>query len=131
MSGEKNEENEKYLNMIPEDDRGDVIMVRMILKSVTEFLKEAKEPIEELLKTLGASLDGSKIGQDVAKFYKSLIEAGIPEDMAKQMTTDYFQKRVEAANILSSLTKILGTRRGKYMLSNIEKVIEKEEEEEE
>jgi len=140
MSQEKRkEEEEEYLNMIPEDDRGDVLMLKMVLKSVTEFLREAKEPIEEILKTLGGSLDDSKIGQDVAKFYTSLIEAGVPEDMAKQMTTEYFRKRLEAANVVSSLINMLGKRGGKFEFSDLGKLIEKsvkevkdiEEEEEE
>jgi hypothetical protein len=121
----KNEKN--FLDMIPEEDRGDIIMLRMVLKSVTEFLKEAKEPIEDLFKVLGTSLDGGKIGQDVAKFYQSLIESGIPEDMAKQMTTEYFHKRLEAANIIGSLTNLLG--KGSFKLGELKKILGKVSEE--
>jgi len=123
MSQEKRKEEEEYLDMIPEDDRGDVLVLKMVLKSVTEFLREAKEPIEELLKTLGGSLDGNKIGQDVAKFYTSLIEAGLPEDMAKQMTTEYFKKRLEAANVVSSLINMMGKRGGKLEFGDLGKLV--------
>ncbi|MCE4607141.1 MAG: hypothetical protein F7B59_07440 [Desulfurococcales archaeon] len=125
MSQEERKEEEEYLDMIPEDDRGDVLMLKMVLKSVTEFLREAKEPIEEMLKTLSVSLDGGKIGQDVAKFYTNLIEAGVPEDMAKQMTIEYFEKRLEAANVASRLISMIGNRRGKFEFSDLGKLVEK------
>ena len=77
--------------------------VKEILGAVTEFIASLKEPIKELLDTLAQSLNGEKLGKEVASFYKQLVDSGIPEDMAKEMSKEYFKKRLESAPNLGSL----------------------------
>nr|MEB3825623.1 hypothetical protein [Desulfurococcales archaeon] len=90
MSEKEEKRGEDLISLIPESDRGDVMTLRFVLKSVTEFLRDIKEPLADLMKTLGASLDGRKIGEEVAAFYESLREANMPEDLAAKMTQEYF-----------------------------------------
>lgn len=54
-------------------------------------LVSAKVPkiITECLKTLYSEEAGSQMGKAVGKFYKELVEAGIPDSEALKMTKDY------------------------------------------
>ncbi len=86
-----------------EEEENDAEEIREILGAVTEFIASLKEPIKELLDTLAQSLNGEKLGKEVASFYKQLIDSGIPEDMAKEMTREYFRKRLESAPNIGSI----------------------------
>jgi len=81
--------------------------VREILKAVSEFIEGLKEPIKEFLDMMLSSLDGKKLGEEVAKFYRELKESGMPEDMAKDMVKEFFKKRLESAPSLGSLIETL------------------------
>lgn len=86
-----------------EEEEHDVEELKEVLGAVTEFIASLKEPIKELLDTLAQSLNGEKLGREVASFYKQLVDSGIPEDMAKEMTKEYFRKRLESAPNLGSI----------------------------
>jgi len=81
--------------------------VREILKAVSEFIEGLKEPIKEFLDMMMSSLDGKKLGEEVAKFYRELKESGMPEDMAKDMVKEFFRKRLESAPSLEGLVEAL------------------------
>ena len=85
------------------EEENDAEEIREILGAVTEFIASLKEPIKELLDTLAQSLNGEKLGKEVASFYKQLVDSGIPEDMAKEMTREYFRKRLESAPNIGSI----------------------------
>ncbi len=76
-----------------------------ILKAVSEFLKSLEGPITKLLDTFLSTLNGEKLGSDVASFYAKLKESGMPDDIAVEMTKQYFEKRTSIADI----TKLIGT----------------------
>lgn len=85
--------------------RGDVEELREVLRSVSEFIRELREPLEKLLDTLLSAMDGSKVGGDVAAFYRKLREEGVPEDLAGEMTREYFRARIQAFNIVDLISK--------------------------
>lgn len=87
----------------PQREESEAEELKEILGAVTEFIASLKEPIKELLDTLAQSLDGERLGREVASFYKQLVDSGIPEDMAKEMTKEYFKKRLESAPNLGSI----------------------------
>ena len=87
--------------------------VREILEAVSEFIGSLKEPIKELLDTMMASLDGKKLGEEVAKFYRELKESGMPEDVIEGMVKEFFRKKLEAAPNLGSLMEALRSAIGK------------------
>ena len=80
--------------------------IREILSAVSDFLKELKDPIEKLINTLLSLLEGEKVGRDVAAFYQKLKEAGVPEDLATDMTRRYFEERVSTLNIIKKLGEL-------------------------
>ncbi len=88
-------------------EKSDVEELREVLSAISDFLKELKEPIEKLFNTLLSAMDGSKLGEEVAAFYKKLRESGMPEDMAAEMTREYFKTRVESFNLMGLLTRAI------------------------
>lgn len=84
----------------------DVEELRGVLSAISEFLNSIKGTIKEIIETLGGSLDGAKLGEEVAAFYTHLKESGVPEEMAKQMTQDFFKKKLESAPSLGNLTNL-------------------------
>jgi hypothetical protein len=127
------EDLKREIDLVPDEDKGDIIMLRLVLRSVTEFVKDIKEPLKELFKALAETLEGGKIGKDVAEFYENLKKSDVPEDMAKEMTMEYFKKRMEISNILTSIPSLLGGKKGvglSDLLSKVKKLEEEESEEE-
>ncbi len=80
--------------------------VKAPLMAISEFLRDLKEPITELIKAITGGLGGDQIGKDVAHFYKHLIEAGIDKELAREMTLEYFRKRTAMADLGSMLMKM-------------------------
>ncbi len=89
------------------EEKSDVEELREVLSAISDFLKELKEPLEKLFNTLLSAMDGSKLGEEVAAFYKKLRESGMPEDMAAEMTREYFKTRVESFNLMGLLTRAI------------------------
>ncbi len=62
-------------------------------KELSEVLEvvSTKVPklVTELLKTLYSEEAGSQMGKAVGKFYKELVDSGIPEAEALKMAKDY------------------------------------------
>ncbi len=119
------EEIKKELDLVPEEDKGDIVMLRLVLRSLTEFVRDLKEPLKELFKALSETLEGEKIGREVAEFYENLKKAGIPEDMAKEMTLEYFRKKMEISNVLTSLPSLLGGKLGGKESINLSELVSK------
>lgn len=108
--------------------------VKAPLMAVSEFLRDLKEPITELIKAITGGLSGDQIGKDVAQFYKHLIEAGIDKELAREMTLEYFRKRTSMADLGSMLMKMFSKGKGFAIAGKSrpeEKEIEEEEEERE
>jgi hypothetical protein len=82
--------------------------LREVLAAVSEFLKGLKEPLMDLVNTIMESLSGEKLGEEVASFYKRLVEAGVPENVATEMTREYMKRRLEAVPSLGSLLESFG-----------------------
>ena len=120
MSGEEKRE---YVNE-------DVEEVRGILTAISDFIKDIQQPIKELIDTLLEPIKGDKFGKEIAAFYKNLIESGMPEDLAKEMTKEYFEKRTKILDIFSNITEMLKGGRGTEWLKTFKKESEEEEEKE-
>ena len=86
----------------------DVEELRGVLKAISDFLRDIEEPISKLLNSLMKALDGAKLGEEVAAFYRSLKEAGMPEEAAMQLTREFFKARLESLNIPSMISRWLG-----------------------
>lgn len=95
-------EDREHKHVEKEEER-DIEELREVLGAITDFINNLKQPIKELLDTLTQGLSGERLGKEVASFYKQLIDADIPEEMAKKMTEEYFRKRLETAPSLGSI----------------------------
>ncbi|OYT47441.1 MAG: hypothetical protein B6U85_05255 [Desulfurococcales archaeon ex4484_42] len=86
---EKREEEERELS--------DVEEVKAIFKAISDFIASIKDPLKELVDTLMSSLDGSKLGEEVAALYKKLMDSGMPKEMVNEMVKTYFKHKLESA----------------------------------
>ncbi len=82
--------------------------IREILAAISDFLKGLKEPLMDIVNTVIESLSGDKLGADVASFYKRLVDAGMPESLAAEMTKEYMRKRLDAVPSLGSILESFG-----------------------
>jgi len=64
-------------------------------KEIGEMLDTVTEKLPKLFKVLRESIFsaqvGSEIGVAVGNFYQALVEKGVPEDRAADLTTDYLR----------------------------------------
>ncbi len=76
-------------------------------KVAADIMREIRNLVTELVEQAMKALDGARLGREVSEFYKNLIENGMPEEMARQLTMEFFKQRLEAAPKLSSLIEAL------------------------
>ncbi|MEM0460391.1 MAG: hypothetical protein QW407_06780 [Thermofilaceae archaeon] len=81
----------------------DVEELREVLKVMGEFFKELVPTLKELIETFMSGLRGDVLGEEVAKFYKSLIEAGIKEDIAARYAEEFLKRKMEILNVIPKL----------------------------
>ncbi|MEM2207376.1 MAG: hypothetical protein QXG17_01610 [Sulfolobales archaeon] len=84
----------------------DVEELREVLRAISEFLAEIREPLENLIKTVTDAGSGEKLAKEVATFYKSLIESGIDQQTAKEWAEKFFVQRLESIPSLAFLKEI-------------------------
>ena len=95
-----------------DEDKDDAEDLREVLGAVSDFLKDLEGPIKKLIDLFFGALDGEKLGKEVAAFYKSLIDSGMPKELASEMTKEYFEKRTRLADILKGFQGLAGLKEG-------------------
>ncbi len=53
------------------------------------MFKELSGPIKEMIDHVLSRMNGEALGEDVARFYKSLVSNSVPEELAEKMTMKY------------------------------------------
>ncbi len=86
-------------------EREDVEELREVLKAVSDFLMNLKEPIKEFIVLTMNALNGKKLGEEVADFYRSLIEKGVSEKLAEEMTKEFLRRKLSAIPNIGDLVK--------------------------
>ncbi len=86
-----------------EHTKDDIEDLKSVFDVLTEFLGQLGPLIAQTMGAIIEAYPGDKIGKEVAKFYKELKEQGIPEDLAKELTKEYF----ESLNIMDKLGKLI------------------------
>ncbi len=115
----------------------DGLELKYVFEAISNFIKDIREPLENLINTITDMISGEKLGKDVGSFYSNLVSNGLPEDLAKEMTKEYFESRIAIFKSLSNIVGSLeGFRRhegGKNLVEALKglKELSKEEEEEE
>jgi len=90
-------------------EKGEAEELREVLRAVSDFLKDLKEPIEKLVRMFLELLRGDAVGEDVASFYRRLKESGMPEEVAVEMTRRYFEERVSTLNLVKKLGELVSS----------------------
>ena len=87
--------------------------VREALEALQGFLAGVREPLERLVETVLRAVEGGRVGADVAGFYRSLAEAGVPEELARDLTREYLARRMAVADPAGLLERIPLSPRGR------------------
>lgn len=114
------------VSRVREEER-DVEELKEVLKAVSEFLKELSPTLKGILETILGTLRGDALGKETGEFYKSLIEAGMKEEVATRLAEEFLRNKmamVNVANILSQLSQTVPKKEVK------EEIIEKKTAEE-
>ncbi|OYT40955.1 MAG: hypothetical protein B6U89_00550 [Desulfurococcales archaeon ex4484_58] len=111
-------------------DKEDVEELREVFDVISEFLDKAKDTIKEIIVAVAGSLNGEKLGKEVAALYKELKASGLPDDVVNEMVRDFYKKKLESAPSVGELLKTL-TEGIKFKKKVELEEEEKEEEEEE
>ncbi len=90
------------------EEKSEAVELKEVLDAVSGFLKGLKEPLMDIINTILDSLSGEKLGVEVASFYKRLVDSGVPENLAAEMTKEYMEKRLNAVPSLGSLLESFG-----------------------
>lgn len=97
--------------------------LRQVLNVVKDFIPEILPHIKELLSTVLDTLSGEKLGEDVAAFYKKLIDSGMDRELAEKLTKEYLESKLDILEKgISKMARIEISPEGKGV-----KVVEKPE----
>ncbi len=107
--------------MCPEETRiepgsksSDAEELKEVFDAIADFIKQIKTELKELFMMSFEAINGEKLGEEVAKFYSSLVEKGVPKELAEKMTMEFFHKRLESVPDLGKLLsglKLLGSKK--------------------
>ena len=94
----------------------DVEELKGVLSAVSEFLGSIRGTLKDLMSSMIESLDGKKLGEEVAAFYAGLKEKGVPEELARDMTKEFFRRKLELTpsmgDVLGSLRSVISKGKG-------------------
>jgi hypothetical protein len=88
---------------MPGEKQGEI---REVFEGLTKMMLSLKEPMRELIEYVNKETSGEKLGLEAAAFYSSLIDKGVPEDLAREMTRDYLRERL---SLFKSIIEKIGT----------------------
>lgn len=91
-----------------------------LLEQEIEELKVAKEIVAVIFDKIGqiardiinavmSSLDGRKLGQEIAEFYQMLKSSGLPDKVVEEMVVDFYKRKLELVPSLNELLKAVST----------------------
>lgn len=87
--------------------------LKEILDAVANFLKEIKEPLQDLINTVLSAFRGDKLGEEVASFYKNLVDSGVPRDVASKMAESFLEQRMSILDVVGKLSKLVSEKAGR------------------
>ncbi|RLG47436.1 MAG: hypothetical protein DRO06_02835 [Thermoproteota archaeon] len=88
---------------MPEEVEAGVEELREVFEALSEFLPRINEFLAGLIDTLLSERVGDRAGRSVAAFYRRLEEAGLPEDVRRELVVEFFRSNVALGRILSDL----------------------------
>jgi len=100
--------------------------LKFIFTTISEWIDKGKDLVREIVNSLTSALDGKKLGEDIAAFYNSLKNSGLPDELINEMVREYYKRRLEA---IPSITEIIRSIREAFTRVSKPKIIVREEEE--
>ncbi len=104
------------------DDEKDIQEFREVMTTLRDFIPEM---IRKIVDVLYSSQSAEDFAKQVANFYKSMIEAGMSNEQAFELTKEFMESR----DIVGVLKKILSERNWKQWTQGEKREEEMEEEE--
>ena len=95
--------------------------LKEVFNAITEFVRNIKEPVKDLMEVILNTLKGDVLGEEVGKFYVKLKESGVPEDLAKELTRKYLDERLIVSKLIKDILSRGG--RGGFRAEEIEKIV--------
>lgn len=96
----------------------DVEELKEVLSAISVFLKDLAPTIKDIMRAVLDSMSGEALGEDAGRFYKKLVEMGMREDEAMELTRKFLERKMAVVDVAKLIPRFV-------------KEIEKREEEEE
>ncbi len=94
------------------DVEKDIEALKGVLNALVDFLRNLKEPLADIINIVLSTMRGKELGEDVGAFYKKLVESGVPEKTASELTRQYLEERLAISKIVRiALSKIMRGRK--------------------
>lgn len=124
MSSEEEKKKEEWIEKTEVEELK--VIGEYLLPKVSELIGKLSESLKEIIDVVMSSIDGKKLAQEIGELYTGLKQAGLPEDMIKEIIREFYKKKLETAPTLTDILRNI-TR----FVSKRAVAVEEEEEEEE
>jgi len=88
------------------EKKNDAEEVREVLGAIKDFVQEIMPQLKELIDIVMNALSGEKLGKDAASFYKGLVEAGIDEKTAADLTKQFIENKLSILTNIKSIPAV-------------------------
>lgn len=108
---EEKERKEEPREEEEEEEEGDkdLLYISELVRATGELIDRIRDMIKDVIETTIRELDGARLGKEVGELYRSLREAGVPEEEAMAMAKRFFEAKLNSmpnlAALLETLTK--------------------------
>ncbi len=85
----------------------DVEIVRIVFGTLPTIIKSAEGMIVQMIKTITDPARAENLAKGVATLYKTLKEAGLPEDEIKEIVREYVKSTLEASKLVKEIVETL------------------------
>ncbi|MET1159570.1 MAG: hypothetical protein ABWW65_01280 [Thermoprotei archaeon] len=119
ITGEREEETREERASEVEEIRA----AKEVIESIGTLIDRVKDAVRDILSTALTSLDGKKLGEEIASMYKQLKEAGMPEELVNDIVKDYYNRKL---SLIPSIDELLRSIAREIASSKVRLEVEKE-----
>lgn len=81
----------------------DILELKGALTAITEFLRDITGPLKDIMSIIQSYIAGDKLGKDIANFYRSLKDSGLPDDIINDLVKRYYDERMKIMKLLGRI----------------------------
>lgn len=111
----KAEEKVRRIEELKELERLEIEELKIAKDIVSVILEKLGQLAKDVVNTIMSSLDGKKLGQEIAELYSNLKTAGLSDRVIEEMVKDFYKKKLELVPSLNELVRVLSTAMSEYM----------------